>query len=146
MSTATISSGEPPFSAEKPKSMSTPPPSVQKQKQAKPAAAAAVVDLLVLFQEWRQTLVRVVKPVPAASAADPLHSVPQKEHGAKVCLDRASPGAAAHDNVPATGGSPSVTNNVQPPKKVVQAKRKHGFARIPAKKKKTGKLKFAGAD
>jgi hypothetical protein len=143
-STATFTTVESPLSAEKSKSISTP-PTVQKQKQAKPATAA-VVGLLTLFQQWRQTPVRVVKPVQPASAADPLHSAAEKEYGAKLFLDQVSPGTATHDNVPATGGSPSVTTVQQQPKKVVQIKRKHGFTRIPAKKKKTGKLKFAGAD
>jgi hypothetical protein len=137
-STATaFTAGEPPFSAEK---ATSPPLSVEKQK-LKPAPAPVVVDLLTLFQEWRQT--PVVKPVPAA--ADPLLSASEKEHGGAVCLDsKESPGATTtHDNVP-VGGSDSP--GVQQKQKVVQIKRKHGFTRIPSKKKKTGKLKFAGAD
>jgi hypothetical protein len=135
-SASTFTTGDPLLlSAEK--SVSTP------QKVKPPAAAAAppaAMDLVTLFQEWRRT--PVVKSV-ALPVADPLHShaAPEKEHGGPVgFLDRESPGGATTlDSVPA-GGSPAEQ------KKVVQIKRKHGFTRIPSKKKKTGKLKFAGAD
>ena len=129
--TAGVATGDPLLlSAEK--STSTP------QKRVPVAPAAAGVDLLTLFQEWRQT--PVVKPA-ALPTADPLHphAAPEKKHGAVGFLGRESPGATTQDSVPA-GGTPAEQ------KKVVQIKRKHGFTRIPSKKKKTGKLKFAGAD
>lgn len=132
-STSAFTTGEPPRSAAK--SMSTPPPTVEKQKQTKPAA-----DLLTFFQEWRQT--------PVLPAADPLHyhAVKEKEDREALFLDKESPCASTtHNNLPAAAAG--ANSPVQQPKqKVVQIKRKHGFTRIPAKKKKTGKLKFAGVD
>jgi hypothetical protein len=119
------------LSAEKATVKATP----QKSKPAAPAPAA--VDLLTLFQEWRQT--PVAKPVPAKADSLYSHAVPEKEHGAVGFPGRESPGATTQDSVPA-GGTPAEQ------KKMVQVKRKHGFTRIPSKKKKTGKLKFAGAD
>jgi hypothetical protein len=141
-SASTLSSGEPLLlSAEK--AASTP------QKRIPVAAPAApAMDLITLFQQWRQT--PVVKSA-AAPLVDPLHThaAAEKEHcGAVLFLDKESPGGggastSALDSVSA-GGSPAAQS--EPKQKVVQIKRKHGFSRIPSKKKKAGKLKFAGAD
>jgi hypothetical protein len=101
-------------------------------KQKEPVAVVvAVVDLRTLFQEWRQTPVRVAAQLAGSSYSLQLQTDQKKE-----------PANANNDS------SPHQNDNNGPDsskKKVVLVKRKHGYSRM-SKKKKTGKLSFAGAD
>jgi hypothetical protein len=104
------------------------PRSMDKQKEP---VAVAVVDLRTLFQEWRQTPVRVAAQLAGSSYSLQLQTDQKKE-----------PANANNDS------SPHQNDNNGPDsskKKVVLVKRKHGYSRM-SKKKKTGKLSFAGAD